>query len=280
MRLAIFVLGSIACGCVGTPTPLAPSVGGSIGVPHHGVQTGASELPVRGPGFRRLRPKSQNYWGNPRLVAAVEHAAKAVADARPGGAALLVGDVSAQDGGKVPGHHSHRTGRDVDLLYFTATPSGAAVESPGFIHFGSDGLAKIDENGDDYLRLDVERQWLLVRELLLSTDAEIQWMFASRNVEALLIDYARARDEDPALIWRAETVLLEPGDSTPHDDHIHVRIACSAEELLTGCEGGGPRWPWLSPAPELGELDGRSLEEIARDDPFELAAEADAPGGA
>jgi penicillin-insensitive murein endopeptidase len=31
-----------------------------------------------------------------------------------------------------------------------------------------------------------------------------------------------------------------------HDDHIHVRTACSAEETVAGCENIGPRRPWLS----------------------------------
>jgi penicillin-insensitive murein endopeptidase len=181
----------------------------------------------------------------------------------------LVGDLSARRGGKIPGHHSHRTGRDVDLLYYVMTPSGAPVESPGFIRFASDGLAKLGEE-DRYLRLDVERQWLLVRALLLSKEADVQWMFASRDVEALLIDHARARGEDPFLIWRAETMLLQPGDSTPHDDHLHLRIACAPEEELAGCQGGGPRWPWLPPEPTLGELDRVTLEQIAHDDPFDL----------
>jgi penicillin-insensitive murein endopeptidase len=107
-------------------------------------------------------------------------------------------------------------------------------------------------------------------------------MFASRGVEALLIDYARARGESLELIWRAETMLLEPGDSSPHDDHVHVRIACSAEEEAAGCEGGGPRWEWLESLPPLGELDALALSEIARDDPFglETSAQLGATGGA
>jgi penicillin-insensitive murein DD-endopeptidase len=31
-----------------------------------------------------------------------------------------------------------------------------------------------------------------------------------------------------------------------HDDHIHVRTACSAEEMVAGCEAAGPRRSWLA----------------------------------
>jgi penicillin-insensitive murein endopeptidase len=95
-------------------------------------------------------------------------------------------------------------------------------------------------------------------------------MFASRGIEALLIDYAIARGEDPDLIWHAETVLLQPADSTPHADHIHMRIACTPSEAVAGCDGGGPYWPWLPGLPVLAPLDADSLAEIARDDPFDL----------
>jgi penicillin-insensitive murein endopeptidase len=45
---------------------------------------------------------------------------------------------------------------------------------------------------------------------------------------------------------RLEVVMLEPHPGGPHDDHIHVRTACSPEEEAGGCETGGPVRPWLS----------------------------------
>ncbi len=255
-------------GCLGTPTPLAPGLSGSIGVPHDGVQTGAAELPVRGPGFVRYRPHTPNDWGNPRLVHAVEQAAAAVAQARPGGAPLVLGDMSARWGGKIPGHASHRNGRDADLLWYVTTPAGAPVTNPGFIHMGSDGLA--DVGNGSYLRLDIEREWLLIKTLLRSPDIGVEWMFCARPVEALIIDYARARGEDPTLVWHAETVLQQPGDSAPHDDHIHLRMACTGDLGVHGCQGGGPYWDWLPPKPELGPLDATTLKSIAADDPLDV----------
>jgi len=256
-------------GCLGTPTPLAPGLAGSIGVPHDGVQTGAAELPVRGPGFVRYRPHTPNDWANPKLVHAVEQAAATVARKRPGGAPLVIGDMSARYGGDIPGHASHEDGRDADLLWYVTTPAGAPVQNPGFIHMGSDGLADV-VGRSGFLRLDVAREWLLVKTLLQSPDIGVEWMFCARPVEALIIDYARARDEDPALLWHAETVLQQPGDSAPHDDHIHLRMACTGDLAVHGCEGGGPYWDWLPPQPALGPLDRATLESIAGDDPLAI----------
>jgi penicillin-insensitive murein endopeptidase len=82
-------------------------------------------------------------------------------------------------------------------------------------------------------------------------EANVQWMFISAPLEALITEYARARGEDLDLVWHAENVMLQPKDSLPHDDHMHLRTACTPEESVVGCEGGGPYWPWLPQLPSL-----------------------------
>jgi penicillin-insensitive murein endopeptidase len=282
-RVPGVLLGLLLSACFGTPTPLAPAVTGSVGMPHSGVQTNPVELPVKGPGFVRFRPRSPNYWGNPRLTQAIIDVSARVAEKLPGGAPLVVGDLSARRGGKIPGHRSHRTGRDVDFLFYTTTPSGAPVQSPAFIPYDADGLARLQgDNLSSYVRIDVERQWLLTKELLTHPSIGVQFIFVSRDVEALLVDYAIAKGENLSLVWQAETVLLQPGDSAPHDDHIHVRIACTPEEAVNGCEGGGPLWEWLPAELSPGPLGPGDLERIAADDPLEplspaVATSVDSP---
>jgi len=249
-------------GCFGTPTPLAPGLKGSVGRPHHGVQTGATELPVSGEGYERYRRGGSYYWAQPRLIRAVQEAAALVARELPGGAPLLIGDLSARHGGKISRHNSHRSGRDVDLLWYVTTPTGISVRNPSFVQLGPDGLAPVPDT-DSFVRLDVPRQWLLVKALLRSLHVSVQWMFCSSDVESLLVQYAIAKGEDPELIWRAQNVLLEPGDSLPHDDHIHLRVACEADQWVHGCEGGGPYWNWLEPPPALEEMSPHLLHQLA-----------------
>jgi len=212
------------------------------------VLTDAVELGRYGPGFSRYRPRGEYYWGTPELVDLIQVAAAAGARAGPGGAPLLVGDLSGPRGGRIERHQSHRTGRDADLLFYVTTPAGVPVPSPGFVKFGGDSLAEVA--GGQFVRFDVSRNWLLVKALL-SSRAGVQRIYVSRELEALLVDYARAREEAPSLVWHAALVLTQPGDSGPHDDHFHLRVACSPENSVAGCEGGGPAWEWLPGPLEL-----------------------------
>jgi penicillin-insensitive murein endopeptidase len=197
---------------------------------------------VEGDGYKWLRHDDHHY-GVPRFVHAIERAAANVARQRPG-AMLSVGDLSMRRGGQLLPHFSHRTGRDADLLLYMTTLDGAPVESPGFISVGADGLAW-DAKGKRFLRFDVEREWLLVKTLVEDDDARIQWVFANHNVEAILVDWARARGEPAETIVRAMEVMLEPHPGGAHDDHVHIRTACTPDEILLGCEPSGPTRPWI-----------------------------------
>jgi penicillin-insensitive murein DD-endopeptidase len=262
----------LSFGCVGTVSPLAPGLRGSVGLPNHGVLTDGQELPASGPGFQRYRASSENYWGVARLVTAIQAAAARVAQVAPGAAPLVVGDLSARTGGKIPHHSSHRTGRDVDLLYYYTDIYGHPVQTPGFIGVGSDTLAVVPYNRQ-FVRLDVERQWQLTRALLTDPNIELLWMFVSRDIEILLVQQAAALGEPAWLVWRAMQVLHQPRDSAPHDDHMHLRIACSAQERPDGCEGGGPFWPWFISIPPQQNLGDVLLDAVARDEPLTAESE-------
>ncbi|MBK8253995.1 MAG: penicillin-insensitive murein endopeptidase [Polyangiaceae bacterium] len=251
----VITLATGATGCIGAPSPLAPGVRGSIGVPHRGSLTGGESLAYKGDGYELYR-KYEVRWGNPRLVQALKHAAAHVSKTRPGGAPVLFGDLSHKHGGAASGHRSHRNGRDADIILYALTPDGRPVRAPGFVDYGPDGLAV---HQGKFYRLDIERTWLFVKDLITSPTAGVQWLFLAAWLEALLVEHARARGETDDVVHRAESVLLQPGDSTPHADHLHLRIACTPDELVAGCAGGGPRWRWLSPMPQLPPQSDREL---------------------
>jgi penicillin-insensitive murein endopeptidase len=246
----------VFAGCARAPSPLAPAWHGSIGSPNRGVLVAGTQVARDAPGLRWLRGNDR-HWGLPRFSGAIERAAARVADERPG-AHLLVGDLSTPTGGgPLSPHFSHRSGVDADLLFYVTTLGGAPVDSPGFIHVGADGLAQ-DEAHARWLRFDVEREWLLVRALLEDPEARVQWIFVSQVAEAMLLEWAISRGEPLETIARAQQVMLEPHPGGVHDDHLHVRTACSADEVFAGCENIGPRRPWLAydaPAPHESDAD-------------------------
>jgi penicillin-insensitive murein endopeptidase len=261
--LAALVLG--LGGCARAPSPLAPGLRGSIGMPHRGVLTEGAELPRDAEGVRWLRGNDR-HWAAPRFVAALERAATSVSREREG-PPLVVGDLSVRHGGQLREHMSHRTGHDVDLLLYVTTLSGAPVQSPGFVRFDTDGLAW-DEAHLRFLRFDVERTWLLVKALVEDEEARVQWIFLSRPLQGMIVEWARARGEPAETVLRAERVLLQPGPpAETHDDHLHVRTGCDVEEMAQGCEPNGPPRAWIAAANER-----EAAEITAREDDEDDAA--------
>jgi penicillin-insensitive murein endopeptidase len=253
--------------CVRAPSPLTPANHGSVGLPHRGTLSGGAPLPDTGPGFARLR-KNERRYGTRTLVETIERAAAVVAKAHPG-SVLVIGDLSVDHGGHLLPHLSHRNGRDADLLLYVSTEGGARVTSPGFVHFGPDGLAW-DAAHARFLRFDVEREWLLVKTLVLDDDARVQWIFLNHALEPMLIEWARAKGEPAETIRRAEEVLLEPKPGGVHDDHTHIRVACSDDEVARGCERNGPDRAWFingedPPRPP-------AIEQLVREVSLPLAA--------
>ena len=215
-----------------------------FGTPSSGELHGGQELPLAGAGFIRARPTDPTHWGTPPLVSAIERAAAEVARAMPGTHPLRVGDLSAPGGGRHPRHHSHRTGRDADIMYYAVDASGRPVDGVGLVHYGRYGYAEDSASGS-LVFFDEARNWHFVRTLLLDPRANVQWIFCAWGLKRRLLEYAAAHEPNPDAIFRATQVLHQPRDARPHDDHMHLRFACTGEDRANGCVDLGPLWTWL-----------------------------------
>lgn len=215
--------------------PIPHDRGLSIGRASHGQLLGAQAL-VPGETLRILPLRHARRclnWGTPRLVAALQHAAEAVHQASPEAPPLGVGDMSKARGGPIrPYSRSHQSGRDVDLAFYQVDEQGQPVPAEDLLSFDARGYADRGRR-----RFDTQRNWLLVRALLEDKEVDVQWMFISEPLRRALLDQARKLNEPAALLQRAASVLHQPTDSRPHDDHIHLRIRCTAEERAAGCVG-------------------------------------------
>ncbi len=236
-----------AAGCSSAAPPLVPWNDGSVGRVNGGALFSGVELkPSQSLLWYR---QNERHWGSPRFVNAIARAAATVSKER-GGAPLVVGDLSAQYGGRISGHASHRSGRDADILFYVTTPRGVSMRNPGFVAFGADGLAPTVGSPGGYLRFDVARQWRFVKALIDDADARIQWIFISAPLRAHLLNYAFAKREPLEVLYRAALVLHQPGrPALAHDDHIHVRTECAPSELATGCQPTGPWREWFGEVP-------------------------------
>ncbi|MBM4352341.1 MAG: hypothetical protein FJ109_00875 [Deltaproteobacteria bacterium] len=207
----------------------------SEGRANSGAVGNSTELPLDGRSWRIIasaRGRGTNF-GVDGIVRLLERTADALAEAHPG-TLVEVGNIGLAAGGRIIQSKSHQAGRDVDVALFALDRKGRPARLNRFVAF--DGRGK----GTGGFVLDVERTWDFVALMLQSEEPVVQWMFVSGPIRELLLEHARARKADPALIQRAAEALRQPSDSTPHNDHFHIRIHCSDWDRLHGCEDYGP----------------------------------------
>jgi penicillin-insensitive murein endopeptidase len=165
-----------------------------------------------------------------------------------------VADLTARAGGRHSRHGSHRTGRDVDVLFYLSDERGRSVRGSGFYGFDERGVSYVPSQSGAPVRglafFDTERNWALVRAWVLDEEAPVQWIFCAEGIKARLLAHAAEHEQNPEALLRATYVLHQPSRGNPHRDHFHVRLACTGEERAHGCLEGGPVWPWLRNAHE------------------------------
>lgn len=291
--LASLALVTVTVGCVGEQLPGVGVVG--WGTPSDGrILGGGVSLDDRGPGFVRARPGEETRFGTRPLIDVLTRAAAEVARQFPGTVPIRIGDLSSNGGGRHPRHHSHRSGRDADAIYYALDEVGRPTDGAGFYAYDRFGVARdarpvaadarvAAPTARPVLRyLDAARNWAFFRVLLRDDTAPVEWIFCSAGVKSQLLAYALVHERDPELLVRAAYVLQQPSDGRPHDDHFHVRLACTALDRAGGCREPGPMWPWLrreheKPVTEGGEPmdDAMLLEALLRDEPGGPALEGE-----
>lgn len=273
----IAALAGASGGCVGSGDR------GSYALPNAGYLRGGEPLRGSGPGHVLARPGDPTRFGNATLLGALERAFTSVQARFPGTPPMRVGDLSYRAGGKHSRHGSHRSGRDADVIFHATDAAGVPIPGSGFLAYDRFGVGRAPlpdapASLAQPIVFDVARNWHFVRTLLMDEDSLTQWIFCSRGVKALLLQYAADHEPDAEAVMRATVVLHQPSEGRPHNDHFHVRVLCTAGERATGCEEYGPVWPWLRDrveqvaAGDPEELDDRALVRLLLED---LAPEPD-----
>ncbi len=242
---------SLGAGCI-APGILTDGSSVSGGTFHNGYLRRGKRLPDQGVGYvipALWQTRGANF-GTDELVAAIRRAAKRVAKEYPGGM-LGVADLSLPGGGESPLHRSHENGHDADLIWYAVDEKGKPVMPTDCMPtYGRNLWAgpphatpNVEFGPYTPRRFDVRRNWALVRALLEDPQIEIQYLFVHTRLRRLLLEQAAQLGEEQELIDRAEALLKQPGDSLPHDDHLHLRIYCAPSDRQLGCQDYGQlRW--------------------------------------
>lgn len=218
----------------------------SVRNPNDGSLRGGVPLPLRAPGLRfnpARDPKAR--YGTVELVRGLVDAGGRV-DQELGGLPVTINDLSYEQGGPIPHHRSHQSGRDVDLLFYQLGPDGKPIESVGAFFdpsgMGVDFRDLADPSDDVTLQLDLPRTWLFLQALIEDDKAQLQHVFIAEHLRTLLLDYARTHDAPAATIARFAQMSCQP--SYPHDDHFHFRLFCAPDDIAEGCRDSPPMYPW------------------------------------
>ena len=242
---------ALSTGCV-APGILTDGSSVSGGTFHNGYLRRGKRMLPQGDGYivPQLWQDRGNNFGTDELVSAIRRAAKRVAKEYPGGT-LGVADLSQPGGGESPLHRSHENGHDADLIWYALDENGKPVLPADCMPtYGRDLWAHEPHPTPNVVfgpftprRFDIRRNWALVRALLLDPDIEVQYLFIHNRLRRILLDHAEKLHEDEELLDRAEALLKQPGDSLPHDDHLHLRIYCAPNDRQSGCRDYGQlRW--------------------------------------
>lgn len=199
------------------------ALGQSVGMPYRGALVGAIELPDHH-AYHRRHPK--RVYATSSTVEHLQAVIASVHENHPHLHRLAVGDLSAKQGGKLGGHRSHQSGRDVDLgFYFRERPwiypYKFAEPTARNLHFRA--------------------TWNLIKALADTADAPdgVDYILLDYGVQRLLYIWVMQQDD---LRDDVERILQYPRGSRAevgivrhypkHANHLHVRFKCPPKDML------------------------------------------------
>lgn len=253
----------------------------SVGDVTTGYLVNGVALPIPHPGFTILERQYQRrflYTSEP-MVALLEEAMEFVHQEYPQ-AVLGLGNFSRKGGGNIPQSVSHNNGRDGDIAFFVVDGDDNPSMKPDLLRFDHLGWFRGPEQGEETLffdlelRFDAPRNWRFVEGLIRSNAADIQYIFISTPLRNKLLQEARRQGVPAGIIRQANQLLVQPAGALPHDDHFHIRIHCTPEDLAAGCVERGRPGPTFHNNYRLQQDSLRKAQALLGDDDPDLRVRA------
>lgn len=209
------------CGDDDRPAKIAFVSGQSIGKPWRGQLRKPARL-ADGKGFRIRR--SWRTYGATHVVGYVTRALTEIHKKYPKAHVLAVGDLSEKGGGRISDHHSHQTGRDIDIgLFYKRKPAGYP-----------DAFVNATESN-----LDCEKTLGALERFAASNGKPggVKMIFLDFGVQGILVRWARDHGWDDDRLERLFQFPHGRGSSDGivrhepnHADHFHVRYNCPPDD--------------------------------------------------
>lgn len=215
-RLTVWVEGSPSNAAEASGTNDASGDGGasqSVGKPTRGRVQGLMQLPVR-PDLYTVRTPQHSY-GSAHAIALIQQGVEAFRTSSGFAGSIWIGDMSQRHGGRFRPHHSHQSGRDVDIRLLLRGDLPATT---------------IPERSD---QVDWDSTWKLVKAML--DTGQVVFIFLSSSRQKHLHAAALRAGASPELLAevvqyprRAATAIIR--HSRGHTKHFHVRFTCADYE--------------------------------------------------
>ncbi|MBL4685148.1 MAG: penicillin-insensitive murein endopeptidase, partial [Nannocystaceae bacterium] len=194
------------------------TVSQSVGIASGGTLEGGVPM-LDGPG-RVLKMIPWKGWATAETVATLDRVLRRWAADESHDQPVLVGNMSARGGGKLPPHSTHQSGRDVDLGYLQKLPKGE----------------ELNWREMTTRNLDARATWQLLK--LLRATGKLEVVFIDSKIQKLLYEWARTEGGMSKATLRH---WMEYPRTPPvrnaiiqhvagHVDHLHARFRCQPHE--------------------------------------------------
>jgi Penicillin-insensitive murein endopeptidase len=178
-------------------------------------------------GHRVYIRRPQRAWGTHSTVEFTKRAIEETLEQHPKAHELLIGDISQHGGGRVTDHHSHQSGRDIDLgLFYKQKPAGY----PNVFLPGTDA------------NLDSATMWTLINKLSSTSnkDGGVWAIFLDYDVQGVIYRWAKTHGVSETKLNKVFQYPHGRGANAGivrhyrnHAHHLHVRFKCTKAE--TSC---------------------------------------------